>query len=293
MLINLFYAIRPKTLIIAIAVILLGQTLAWYDLMVSNKEPLNPYIVFFCLSCCIFLQIAVNLANDYFDHLSGVDGPNRVGPKRIVQNQTFSLATLKQLTLLFTLLAIACGSVLIWIGGWVFFLLGLLSLLGVYLYSGSQYSLASRSLGEVAVFLFFGWLGVMGSYYLQVKEFHWGLLVPATEIGLLVAAVMLVNNIRDISSDHTAGKITLAFRLGPVNSRWLYALLLLIPFVLLPFNPYLPWLNSVLLPLHLGLCVLIRKRSGSQLNTQLGQTSSLVLLWALGYLASYYLSPVI
>lgn len=292
MLLNLLQAIRPKTLSIAFAVILLGQLLAWHDLSYISNAAIDPLIAFLCFSCCLCLQIAVNLANDYFDHLSGVDGEDRLGPKRSIQSGKLTLKTLKGSIALFTLLAIISGSYLVIQGGWIFLGLGIASLMGIFLYSGSKYSFASRSLGELAVFLFFGWLAVIGSYYLQVKQFHWGLLIPASEIGALVAAVMLVNNIRDIRSDHLAGKITLAYRLGPIKSRGLYGLLLLLPFVLLPLNPYLPWLNSVLLPLHLGLCFLIRKRSGSALNTQLAQSSILVLAWSLGYLFSFLLSPI-
>lgn len=292
MLLPLLQATRPKTLLISFAVILLGQILAWHDLALVSRS-IDPIIAVLCFCCCICLQIAVNLANDYFDHLSGVDQAQRLGPKRVMQTGSFSLLTLKKLILFFSVLAAISGSYLIFIGGWYFFLFGLFSLFGIYIYSGSRYSLAAHSLGEVAVFFYFGWLAVMGGYYLQVEQLHWGLLLPATELGALVAAVMLVNNIRDVSSDKLAGKITLAYRLGPVNSRALYNFLLMIPFISMPFNPYLPWLNSVLLPLHLALCLLIRKRSAKQLNTQLAQTSILVLLWALAYIFSFLLSPSI
>lgn len=292
MLFDLFHAIRPKTLTIALAVILLGQVLAWQDLSLLSQS-LNSIIALLCFCCCIFLQIAVNLANDYFDHLSGVDQTGRLGPDRVMQIGKISLNRLKYLIFFFTLCAASSGLYLIYVGGWIFLLFGILSLLGIYFYSGSQYSFAAHSLGEITVFLFFGWLAVIGSYYLQVKTFHWGLFFPASEIGALVAAVMLVNNIRDMSSDKLAGKVTLAYRLGPIFSRGLYCTLLLLPFVSLPFNPYLPWLNSVLLPLHLALCFLIRKRSAKQLNTQLVQTSLLVLLWATAYLFSSLLSPTI
>jgi len=283
----LFQAIRPKTLSVAFSVILLGQLLAWFDLKNIPDTSINPITAALCLLCCLFLQISVNLANDYFDHISGIDGENRQGPKRAIQSGALTLNSLKKAIASFTLLAILSGCYLIWIGGWVFFILGCLSLAGIFLYSGGKYSFASRSLGEVTVFLFFGWLGVIGSYYLQVKIFSWELLIPASEIGFLVASIMLVNNIRDMATDHLAGKITLAYRLGPIKSRGLYVILLLLPFMLLPFNPYSPWLNAFLLPLHLGLAWLIYKRSGTQLNTQLAQSSLLVLIWSLGYLCSF------
>lgn len=283
----LFHAIRPKTLSVAFSVILLGQLLAWFDLKNIPDNSISPLIATLCLLCCLFLQISVNLANDYFDHISGIDGENRQGPKRAIQSGALTINSLKQAIFGFTLLAMLSGSYLIWIGGWVFFLLGCLSLAGVFLYSGGKYSLASRSLGEIAAFLFFGWLGVIGSYYLQVKSFSWELLIPASEIGFLVAAIMQVNNIRDITTDQLAGKITLAYRLGPSKSRGLYTGFLFLPFVLLVFNPYSPWLNAYLLPLHIGLAWMIYKRTGTQLNTQLAQSSLLVLTWALGYFVSF------
>lgn len=286
MLFLLFHTIRPKTLSIAFSVIFLGQLLAWFDLKDIDNISLDPIIAVLCLLCCLFLQISVNLANDYFDHISGIDNEDRQGPQRAIQAGALSLKSLKQAIAGFTLLAIITGSYLIWLGGWLFFFLGCCSLAGVFLYSGSRYSFASRSLGEVAVFLFFGWLGVIGSYYLQVNSFSWELLIPASEIGFLIAAVMLVNNIRDMKTDHLAGKITLAYRLGPVKSRGLYCALLLFPFLLISINPYYPWLNAFLLPLHLGLSLLIYKRSGAQLNSQLAQSSLLVLSWSLGYFFS-------
>lgn len=285
---HLFQTIRPKTLLVAFSVILLGQLLAWHDLKSLTSQPsLNFFTSFVSLLCCLFLQIAVNLANDYFDHLSGVDGPNRKGPKRALQTGVMSLENLKLSIAGSTFLAIISGSYLIFIGGWIFLFLGLISIMGVFFYSGSSYSIASRSLGELAVFLFFGWLGVVGSYYLQVEQFSWHLLIPASELGFLIAAIMLVNNIRDMTTDFLAGRKTLAYRLGPTKSRILYGTLLLLPFLLLPFNPYHPSLNAFLFPLHFALALLIRKRHGAQLNTQLAQTSLLVLMWTIGYLYSF------
>ena len=239
-------------------------------------------------SCSLFLQISVNLANDYFDHIAGIDGDDRTGPVRAIQSGALTVVSLKKAIAGFTLLAIASGSYLIWVGGWLFFLLGGLALAGVFLYSGGKYSLASRSLGEIAAFLFFGWLGVVGSYYLQTQQFNWQVFIPATEVGFLIAAIMLVNNIRDITTDAAAGKITLAYRLGLKASHSVYGALLLLPFALLACNPYSPWFNTLLLPLNLGLAGLIHRRSGEQLNTQLAQTSLLVLAWSLGYVVSFF-----
>ena len=289
----LFSSARPKTLVVSIAVILLGQVLAWRDLELSQYATgLNTNIAFYCLLCCCFLQISVNLANDYFDNKAGIDGPARLGPVRA--SQAGLLSSKQLLTAIFgtSLIAVATGLYLVTQGGWLFFFLGLLSLAGVYSYSGGKRPLASNALGEISVFIFFGWLAVIASYYLQTNHFRWALFFPATEIGLLVAAIMLVNNTRDIPTDSIAGKKTLAVFLGPLKSQMLYNILLLSPFMIIPFNPYFPWLNTALLPLHLYLCWLNKKRTGKQLNQQLGQTSLLVLLWAVGYLCSFLLTPI-
>jgi len=284
---------RPKTLVVSIAVILLGQLLAARDIeLYQYTDGLDMSIALLCLLCCCFLQISVNLANDYFDNKSGIDSSARLGPLRASQAGLISSQQLLTALFITSSIAVITGLVLILKGGWLFFFLGLISLAGVYTYSGGKKPLASNALGEIAVFLFFGWLGVMASYYLQTSHFNWRLFFPASEIGVLIAAIMLVNNIRDISTDSLAGKKTLALHLGPIKSRMLYSVLLLLPFISIPFNPYLPWLNTALFPLHLGLCWLIRKRTGKRLNLQLSQTSLLVMLWALGYVFSFLLTPI-
>jgi len=289
----LIVSARPKTLVVSIAVILLAQILAARDLeYYQYTDGLDLSIAFMCLLCCCFLQISVNLANDYFDDKAGIDTPTRLGPMRASQAGLISSQHLLVAIISTSLLAVITGLYLIFKGGWPFFFLGLLSLLGVYAYSGGKKPLASNALGEVAVFLFFGWLGVMASYYLQTSQLNWALLFPASEIGLLIAAIMLVNNIRDIPTDTHASKKTLAVHLGPIKSRMLYSLLLLLPFISIPFNPYLPWLNTTLLPLHFVLCWVMTKRTGQQLNQQLGQTSLLVLFWVIGYLFTFLLSPL-
>lgn len=165
-------------------------------------------------------------------------------------------------------------------------LLGLISLFGVYAYSGGKKPLASLGLGEAAVFLYFGLLGVMASYALQVGGFNYQVFLPATQIGLLIAAIMLVNNIRDIETDKAAGKITLAVRLGEWNAKKLYAAFIFIPFFLIAFDTYLPYLNFLLLPLGIFLAFKIqslKKHQGNLFNQILGQTSGLVLAWSLLY----------
>ena len=283
--------IRVKTLTVALSVVILSQSLAWHDITLlkspsSDGQFFDYFLALIIFVCCLFLQISVNLANDYFDGLTGVDSATRQGPQRAIQSGRIKPMVMRNAIFTTTTAACLSGLYLILIGGWIFMLLGLISLFGVYAYSGGKKPLASLGLGEVAVFLYFGLLGVMASYALQVGGFNYQVFLPATQIGLLIAAIMLVNNIRDIETDKAAGKITLAVRLGEWNAKKLYAAFILIPFLLIPFDIYQPYLNFVLLPIGIFLAFKIqplKRHHGDVFNHMLGQTSGLVFFWSLLY----------
>jgi len=215
-------AIRPKTLLAAIGPVLLANALA------AQQTGIKPVVFVLTLSCAILLQVAVNLANDLFDALSGVDDVQRRGPQRMVQSGKISAKAMRKALFLVMLSAMVCGLPLVYLGGWLFLLLGILSLLAALAYSAGPYPLASHGLGEVTVFIFFGLIAVMGSYYLQTQRFDGFVLPFASVCGLFSAAMMLVNNIRDRETDIRAGKYTLATKLGHNKSRQLYVLLLLL-----------------------------------------------------------------
>ena len=281
--------LRVKTLTVSLAVVILSQSLAWHDMAYQQSLPLNFFLAMIILTCCLFLQISVNLANDYFDGLAGIDSAQRKGPQRAIQSGMIKPNIMRNAIFSTTTIACICGLYLIFKGGWVFFFLGLLSLLGVYAYSGGKKPLASMGLGEVAVFLYFGYLAVIASYVLQTGKFNSSLLLPATQIGLLISAIMLVNNIRDIESDKAAGKNTLAVRIGDFYARKLYCTFIFAPFLLIPFDSYHPNFNALLIPAGIFLCLNIQKRKGDQgklLNRHLGQTGALVLAWSLLYSCS-------
>lgn len=284
---------RGKTLAVTLAVILLSQSLAWHDMTLLHNKPLDYFLATIILICCLLLQISVNLANDYFDGLSGIDNPQRLGPQRAIQAGLVKPTTMRNTIFITVILACLCGLYLIFKGGLSFFFLGLLSLFGVYAYSGGKKPLASLGLGELAVFLYFGYLGVIASYVLQTGSFNNHLLLPATQIGLLISAIMLVNNIRDIDSDKAAGKKTLAVRIGHSRAKKLYGCLVTLPFLLIIFDHYQPYFNFLLLPAGLYLCIKLQQTERSQgelFNRYLGQTSALVLAWSLLYSSSLMLN---
>ena len=156
-------ALRPKTLPASISPILLGSALAY------SEASFNVLVFIVALLCAVFLQIAVNLANDLFDAQSGVDGVQRLGPVRVAQSGLISHSKLRIALYSTVSIAALLGLLLCGLSSWWLLLFGLASLLGVFLYSGGPYPLASHGLGEVTVLIFFGWLAVMGSYFVQTN----------------------------------------------------------------------------------------------------------------------------
>lgn len=220
-------ACRPKTLPLACMSILVGSVLAlsagsfsWPVLMLS-------------LWTAGLLQILSNLANDYGDGLRGVDNGSRLGPVRALQSGTLTPAQLKLSLFVVATLTLVSGFWLIRAAGLgtsgllVFSLLGVLSIIAALTYTLGRKPYGYAGLGDVSVWLFFGCLGVLGSYYLHGAALHASLLLPASACGFLATAVLNVNNMRDIDNDRSHGKHTLAVRLGLSRAQLYHQALLL------------------------------------------------------------------
>jgi 1,4-dihydroxy-2-naphthoate polyprenyltransferase len=269
--------IRPRTLPAAVGPVLLGQFLVVEGYFSSVTAILS-------VVCALALQIAVNLANDLFDGLSGVDQPDRLGPIRALQSGLLDAAQLRTGLALALGTAIASGLWLIIFGHWILWLLGALALLAVLGYSGGRRPYANRALGEVAVWFFFGPVAVLGSLLAQRSPIGLEAVVASILVGLPVAAILVVNNLRDRHGDQRAGKYTLAVRMGPRHTRWMFAGLLLAPVLLaLPLDqPVWAWFAwFALLLLAATLSGQAANRDGLALNPLLGQTAIFSLLYAL------------
>ncbi|QFU21900.1 1,4-dihydroxy-2-naphthoate polyprenyltransferase [Shewanella eurypsychrophilus] len=274
-------AIRPRTLPAAIGPLLVGNILA------LELEQFSILIACTSMLCAILLQIAVNLANDYFDFKSGIDTDERLGPVRVSQSGLLAPEKVRNAMIMCLVLALIVGSYLIYHGGWPIAFLALAAILGALGYSGGPYPLASHGLGEVAAFIFFGLVAVVGSYFLQAGETSIAAWILGSAIGFLNAAIMLVNNTRDIDTDVKAGKQTLAVRIGLGQARVLYQTLVFLPFALIIggfFLGFLPGLPVLLAGLSL---VLARKlnsdfsiTTGEALNPLLGRTAKLTMLFS-------------
>lgn len=220
----LIQLVRPHTLPLAISGVLCANALSY-----AWGGRFSFLIGFLSLLTAVFLQILSNLANDFGDMVKGADTYRDThAPKRLVQQGKISKATLKILLFLMLVLSLISGFWLLLISDltlmqWLIFLtLGILSLIGAITYTVGKYAYGYIALGEVAVFLFFGVIAVIGNFYLQTKLFDVLLLLPASGLGLLCAGVLHINNIRDIASDKKAGKITIANLLGLQKAKFLH-----------------------------------------------------------------------
>jgi 1,4-dihydroxy-2-naphthoate octaprenyltransferase len=274
-------AIRPKTLPAAVGPIAVGSAVAVAD----GKFSLLP--AFCCLLGALLLQIGVNLANDYFDFKNNIDSKERLGPVRVTQSGLISPSEVKRGMVVCLLLAAMVFLYLAMVGGWPILLIGAASVLAALAYSGGPYPLASHGLGELFVFIFFGLVAVGGTYLVQAGQLTWLVLLAAVPPGLLITAIMVVNNLRDIDTDRKAGKKTLAVILGRSRTIAEYKLLLVLSY-LVPLAMVSAGIATImiLLPLlTLPLAWLSTKRisyeKGTSLNDLLAVTAKLSLVYSL------------
>ena len=217
---------RPKTLPLALATILTGSALAY------RAGHFHWGITILCLLTTLFLQVLSNFANDYGDHQKGSDTAERIGPLRGIQQGAISATQLKKGLYVMIALSVLCGALLIGIAYQnvsdliAFSLLGVLAIVAAITYTVGNKPYGYLGLGDISVLIFFGLLGIGGTYYLQVHDFSAVILLPAIASGLLATAVLNINNLRDIEQDRKAGKNTLAVRLGPHNGRVYHCILL-------------------------------------------------------------------
>ena len=240
-------AFRPRTLPLALASILTGGFLA------KASGQFNGTVVALAALTTVLLQILSNLANDYGDSQNGADSVHRQGPLRAVQSGAISPAEMKRAMWGFGAAALLSGVALLLLalgleGVWVllaFFVLGLSAIWAAVNYTAGARPYGYAGLGDVSVFLFFGIVGVCGTYFLQARSLPLAVLLPAVALGCFATAVLNVNNIRDIVSDKLAGKITVPVRLGPRRARGYHWLLLLLgvgaAVAYVAFNYHSPW----------------------------------------------------
>ncbi|UOQ71857.1 1,4-dihydroxy-2-naphthoate polyprenyltransferase [Hymenobacter cellulosilyticus] len=283
-------AFRPRTLPLALASIMMGGFLA------AAHGQFRGAVVGLAALTTILLQILSNLANDYGDSQNGADSVHREGPQRAVQSGAITPAQMKKGMVVFGVLSFLAGISLLWValglsGLWVFLsflVLGLSAIWAAVNYTAGSKPYGYAGLGDLSVFIFFGLVGVCGTYYLQARELPLGVLLPAAALGCFATAVLNVNNIRDIRSDELAGKITIPVRLGPVRARRYHWLLLVlglgaaIVYVALTYHSPWQWLFLLAAPLLLRNARAVWQRQDSmQLDPLLKQMALTTLVFTL------------
>lgn len=288
---------RPKTLPLALASIFTGSALGYW----SNPEKFNYWVMALCLLTTILLQILSNFANDYGDHQKGSDTEERIGPLRGIQKGRISAVELKWGLILMVVASFISGSLLIGIAYenlsdlLTFAGLGILAIIAAITYTVGTKPYGYMGLGDVSVLLFFGLLGVGGTYYLQTHSIDSKIILPALGSGLLASAVLNINNLRDIEQDAKAGKNTLAVRLGAYKGRVYHCILLSIAalcYLIFAIDTSTSWVNYLFLlafPLLIKHAMFVyRSQEPGELRPMLAQMSMISLfvnlLFSLGLL---------
>lgn len=282
-----FHAVRPNTLTVSVSPVLIGTAIS------MTQGFFHPLIFLFTLLTSFGIQIVANLSNDFFDFLKGSDTAARIGPLRVTQAGLVSLKGMKHAVLWSCALTTLTGSYLVYQGGFVFALLVILAILLAIGYTAGPLPLAYLGLGEIFTFLFFGPIATFCTFYLQTKQFYHPAWVAGLIPGLLSAAILTANNLRDAEEDRITNKKTLAVRFGTLTSKALYCFLVLAaaltPLLFISHKSFVILSLLVLLP-SLLLCIqTIKNQERSRFNITLINTAQLLLIYTLIFCCSYML----
>lgn len=273
-------AARPKTLWAAVAPVVLGTAMAfeagavhWVAAMVT-------------LVAAVLIQIGTNYSNDYHDFVKGADTAERKGPTRITQAGLVKPDAVRRAALIAFGLAFLAGMYLIWRGGWIIFLIGVLSIFFGILYTAGRYSLAYLGLADIFVFVFFGPVAVAGTFYVQALTIDPVVVMAGFGPGFLSMAILLVNNIRDIDEDRAAGKKTLVVRIGRKFGMAFYqacfvgAALTVLVLVVLTVGHEWSLMALIVFPIGISNTAKMRKSNHpGVMNPLLGATARMLLVY--------------
>ena len=282
-------AARLRTLPLAISTMIVGHSLASYDGSFSWPIALLSILTAVCL------QVLSNFANDYGDTIHGADNDLRSGPSRAVQSGKISLDSMKKAMIWTGVVALILGISLViiafddWVMRGIFIALGLSAIWAAVNYTAGNNPYGYSGKGDIAVFIFFGLVTVLGSYFLQTKQFRWEIMLPAISCGALSVGVLNINNIRDIASDRLAGKNSIPVKIGRGTAVIYHGLLLFVGlsmFVIFglieAFGFGYQWLFLLTIPLFLiNFRAVVTKKDASSLDPflkQLALSSALLFL---------------
>ena len=267
---------RPKTLPAAIAPVLVGTAFAGYNATVLHT--------FLALIVALALQVGVNYANDYSDGIKGTDA-DRVGPMRLVGSGAATPGSVKKAAFISFAIAAIAGLILASRTSWLLIILGAICILAAWTYTGGPKPYGYQALGEVSVFIFFGVVATVGTYYVQTESVSREVLLASFAMGALACAILVLNNLRDLENDKSADKKTLAVVMGDQGTRDLYKWLMFFALamsVALTFFSFFYLLALLSLPLvSKSVRAVNSGASGTALIDLLAKTGRIQIIYAL------------
>ena len=270
-------AARPKTLAASIVPIVCAM------LILPNQDLFKSHIFILTITAAIIIQIITNYINDLYDFLSGAD-KERIGPQRMLESGLLSQEEMTIAIKVLFILGIMCGLPLVLHGGWPILIIGLSAFLFAYLYTAGPFPLAYHGLGDIFVFIYFGLISVMGSYYLQTGFIDKNVMWLGISIGAKNVLLLAVNNIRDYSGDKKCNKNTLVVILGRSFGKLQILFMIILSYISLFYlsigldSKVIFYISMISLPLSLNILSDIYSKEGEALNKTLGKVVMLLCL---------------
>jgi len=285
-------AFRLKTLPLALSNTIIGSCLA------ASDDGFRWSVFGLAALTTVLLQVMSNMANDYGDFVNGKDTAERIGPKRMVQSGEITPKIMLRGIIVIGILCVVSGLALILIGTagmditnlLIFGVLGLAAIAAAIKYTVGKNPYGYRGLGDIFVFIFFGLVGVIGTYFLHTQSFRWDILLPASAIGFLSTGVLNMNNMRDYEADKNAGKTTIVVAMGVKKAAYYHlflvagAVLLAVIYTLLNYHSAWQWLFVLSFPiLFLNLKKVFTYKNALELYPELPRLSMASLVFAVTF----------
>jgi 1,4-dihydroxy-2-naphthoate polyprenyltransferase len=282
-------AARPRTLPAAVVPVIVGSAAAYSD---NKFILLNAFIA---LICSLLIQIGTNFTNDLYDYIKGADNEKRKGPLRVIVNGLITVNEMKAGIIVVFLTAFILGLYLVYMGGIFVLLIGIASIFAGVAYTAGPYPLAYNGLGDLFVFMFFGVVGTVGTYYVQAHSLSYLPFLCSIPVGALITNILVVNNYRDIDEDKAVNKQTLAVKFGRAFTRYQFIFLLVLSFTIplvlyLGFEfSYWVFLPYFTIPIAFRLTKMLYSYDGKELNRTLELTAKLSAIFGLLFSAGILL----
>lgn len=274
-------ASRPKTLLAAVVPVMVGSALA-----ISIDKFFLPYSVL-ALLCAILIQVGTNFTNDLYDFLRGSDTVKRKGPRRVLASGLITVNEMRTAIILVFSLTFLFGLYLVFSVGILILWVGIFSIVAGIIYTAGPFPLAYNGLGDLFVFIFFGVIGTMGTFYLHTQEFSLLSFIVSIPVGALITNILVVNNFRDIEEDRESNKKTLAVILGKEFTRWQFIVLISLSYLAsailffeFNFNAWI-FLPFITIPIAVSLIRMLYTLKGEELNRTLELSAKFSALYGL------------